>query len=135
MKNKISCYLYTMATLVTPKNGFQAIVIKGKIVDEIKSLLGTTTISELDKFEPAIIEHVMNLVENYFAKNTVANSKVDKKAIVIDVLKKFVNFTPTELVIVERILEYIHSIGRVKVVSTLKKVKSVVTSSLPKDLL
>jgi hypothetical protein len=134
MRNKISRY-HIMASLVNPKNGFHAIIVRGKIVDEIKSLLSGTGISEAERFEPAIIEHIMNLVENYFAKNTTANGKVDKKAIVIEVLKKFVNFTPAELVIVDRIIEYIHSIDRVKVVSTLKKIKSVVTSSLPKDLL
>ena len=123
------------SSLVTPKNGFATIVARGKIVDEIKSLLGSTVITEAERFEPAIIEHIMNIVEQVFAKNTTANGKVDKKAIVIEVLKKFVNFTPAELQIVDKIIEYIHSIDRVKVVSTLKKIKTVVKNSLPKDLL
>ena len=118
----------TATQLVAPKNGFLTILTKGKIVDEIKSLLGSTVISDAEKFEPAILEFIMNKVENYLSANTPSNGKVDKKQLVIQVLQKFVTLNPTEIAIIDRIIEYIHSISRVKKVSTAKIVKNAVVS-------
>ena len=117
-----------MTSLVKPKNGLLTLITKSKIVDEIKSQFGSTVISEVDKFEPAIVEYIMNLVENFYAKNSVANGKVNKKEVVISVLKQFVAISPTEESIIDKIIEYIHSIARVKKVSTVKKVSSAITT-------
>ncbi len=125
---KTSLHNSIMTSLVKPKNGLLTLITKSKIVDEIKSQFGSTVISEVDKFEPAIVEYIMNLVENFYAKNSVANGKVNKKEVVISVLKQFVAISPTEESIIDKIIEYIHSIARVKKVSTVKKVSSAITT-------
>lgn len=74
--------------------------------------------------EADTIELICNLVENkYQTIKKTHRKKINKKEVVIELIKKFVSLEPTELQMIESIIEKLHSCGRIKLISTFKLIK------------
>jgi hypothetical protein len=105
---------------------------KIKVNDKIKRLekiaeISKSIISKIQampdvqdlKFDPDIILYVCNVIENNIKQNEVKS--IDKKKIVIDILQKCHPFTPPELIILNKMIEFLHSNHLIKVISMVEK--------------
>jgi hypothetical protein len=75
-----------------------------------------------DKIDPSLLRFICNIVENSYSKKSVADNKIDKKKIVIDVyiiLKPSAN-SPDDRIMLDRLIEDFHSSGQILKVSRLK---------------
>jgi hypothetical protein len=75
-----------------------------------------------DKIDPSLLRFICNIVENSYSKKSVADNKIDKKKIVIDVyiiLKPSAN-SPDDRAMLDRLIEDFHSSGQILKVSRLK---------------
>ena len=75
-----------------------------------------------DKIDPSLLRFICNIVENSYSKKSVADNKIDKKKIVIDVyiiLKPSANSTEDRAML-DRLIEDFHSSGQILKVSRLK---------------
>ena len=67
------------------------------------------------KFDPDIILYVCDIIENNIKQNEVKS--IDKKQIVISILQKCHNFTPPELIILNKMIEFFKSFNKNKNIS------------------
>ena len=72
-----------------------------------------------DKIDPSLLRFICNIVENSYSKKSVADNKIDKKKIVIDVyiiLKPSAN-SPDDRIMLDKLIEDFHSSGQILKVS------------------
>ena len=109
-------------SMVKPKNLLQAIKsttdLETYILDSLKGIELTS-----HKFNPDLILYICNVVENWFYKykKSVADEKINKKDIVIKIIKKLIpsiNSIDEQSII--QIIEHLHSSKKIKVISLLK---------------
>jgi hypothetical protein len=75
-----------------------------------------------DKIDPSLLRFICNIVENSYSKKSVADNKIDKKKIVVDVyiiLKPSAN-SPDDRAMLGRLIEDFHSSGQILKVSKVK---------------
>jgi translation initiation factor 2B subunit (eIF-2B alpha/beta/delta family) len=108
--------------MVKPKNLLLQIQnssdLEAYILDSLKGIE-----LSLHKFNPDLILYICNVVENWFYKykKSVADEKLNKKDIVIKIIKKLIpsiNSIDEQSII--QIIEHLHSSKKIKVVSLLK---------------
>lgn len=71
------------------------------------------------KFDPDIILYVCNVIENNIKQNE--SKTIDKKKIVIDILQKCHPFTAPELIILNKMIEFLHSNQLIKAITMVEK--------------
>ena len=71
------------------------------------------------KFDPDIILYVCDIIENNIKQNKVKS--IDKKSIVIGILQKCHTFTAPELLILNKMIEFLHSNHLIKQISKAEK--------------
>ena len=74
------------------------------------------------KFDPDIILYVCDFIENNIKQNEVKS--IDKKQIVISILQKCYTFTSVELVILNKMIEFLHSNHLIKQITRMEKTSS-----------
>ena len=75
-----------------------------------------------DKIDPSLLRFICKIVENSYSKKCVADNKIDKKKIVVDVyviLKPSAN-SAEDKAMLDRLIEDFHSSGQILKVSRLK---------------
>jgi len=75
-----------------------------------------------DKIDPSLLRFICNIVENSYSKKCVADNKIDKKKIVVDVyiiLKPSAN-SAEDRAMLDRLIEDFHTSGQILKVSRLK---------------
>jgi hypothetical protein len=71
------------------------------------------------KFDPDIILYVCSVIENNIRQNE--TKTIDKKSIVIGILQKCHTFTPPELIILNKMIEFLHSNHLIKTITMVEK--------------
>ena len=71
------------------------------------------------KFDPDIILYICSIIENNIKQNEVKS--IDKKQIVISILQKCHTFTGPELVILNKMIEFLHSNHLIKQITQVEK--------------
>ena len=71
------------------------------------------------KLDLDVILYVCNLIENNIKQNE--NKSIDKKNIVINILQKCHTFTAPELVILNKMIEFLHSNHLIKKITQVEK--------------
>ncbi len=74
------------------------------------------------KFDPDIILYVCDIIENNIKQNE--TKTIDKKQIVISILQKCYTFTSVELVILNKMIEFLHSNHLIKQITRMEKTSS-----------
>lgn len=87
----------------------KAIEAKVKLMPDVADL----------KFDPDIILYVCNVIENNIKQNE--TKSIDKKKIVLDILQKCHTFTPAEIVILNKMIEFLHSNHLIKAITMVEK--------------
>ena len=71
------------------------------------------------KFDPDIILYVCDVIENNIRQNE--TKSIDKKSIVIGILQKCHAFTAPELIILNKMIEFLHSNHLIKQITMVEK--------------
>ena len=71
------------------------------------------------KFDPDIILYVCDVIENNIRQNE--TKTIDKKSIVIGILQKCHTFTAPELIILNKMIEFLHSNHLIKTITMVEK--------------
>jgi len=112
-----------MSLTIEPKNQFDERLKFQQCYKELQTLFDGMNTSEALR-EADTIELICNLVENKYQQiKKLHRKKINKKEVVLNLIKKFVNFSDVEMKIIESIIEKLHSSGRIKIISTTKKLK------------
>ena len=113
-----------MSLTVDPKNKFDEHVKFTECYKELQKLLeGMSNTSEILK-EADTIELICNLVENkYNAIKKLHRKKINKKEVVLTLIRKFLNLTEAETKMIDSIIEHLHTTGRIKLISFSKWLK------------
>ena len=118
-------------------NKFQSSLVKlsgtssiDVLVTEIVAYIRTTIKNiSLDKIDPSLLRFICNIVENSYSKKNSVDNKIDKKKIVIDVyctLKPSAN-NSDDKVMVDKLIEDLHSSGQILKVSSVRYYWKVLT--------
>ena len=101
-------------------NGSSAVdVLIGEIVKYVNENIKKVS---PDKIDPSLLRFLCNIVENSYSKKDIVDNKIDKKKVVIDVyiiLKPQCN-NSEDRVVLDKLIEDIHSSGQVLKVSRLR---------------
>ena len=74
------------------------------------------------KLDLDVILYVCNLIENNIKQNE--NKSIDKKKIVIDIIQKFTPLNAPEVIILNKMIEFLHSNHLIQNVSKIEKTGS-----------
>lgn len=109
--------------LVKPKNLLKNLKRTGDIIHLVLDTLKDLPDIDKQKYNPDLILYICKVVENSYDKKTLADEKVNKKEMVFNILKTlYPNISEADKVIIEGIIEHLHSSGRIKKVNILKLV-------------
>ena len=85
------------------------------------------------KFDPDIILYVCEIIENNIKQNEVKS--IDKKQIVISILQKCYTFTQPELIILNKMIEFLHSNHLIKQITLVEKNSSKIINWMIKKII
>ena len=85
------------------------------------------------KFDPDIILYVCDIIENNIKQNEVKS--IDKKQILISILQKCHNFTPPELITLNKMIEFLHSNHLIKTITLVEKNSSKILNWMIKKII
>ena len=85
------------------------------------------------KFDPDIILYVCDIIENNIKQNEVKS--IDKKQIVISILQKCYTFTQPELIILNKMIEFLHSNHLIKQITLVEKNSSKIINWMIKKII
>jgi len=123
----------TSIKLIKPKNIIKNLKRSGDIIQFILDSLKDLPELEKQKHNPDLILYICKVVENSFTKKTIADAKINKKDTVILTIKKLIpSITEQDKIIIDGIIEHLHSSGRIKKISSLKIAVNYITSFLKK---
>ena len=115
--------------LVKPKNLLSVLQSNGDLASYIADKLKEVPNLYENRCNPDLILYICNCIENNLNKNTIASSKVDKKALFFQILFKLIPIIPdSDKVIIDQILEHLHSSGQIAKVGVFKTSISFVKS-------
>lgn len=111
----------TSVTIVKPKNLLKTLKRSGDIIQFVVDTLKDTPEIEKQKHNPDLILYICKVVENAFKKKTISDNKINKKDTVIQIIKRLIpSITEADKVIIDTIIEHLHSSGRINKVNILK---------------
>ena len=99
-----------------PKNSLKVLVRVASLTKMIKEELGFLDWSK-HKYSADVIERICNLIESEFCSNSKAESKVDKKQILFDIVGSFIALTEDDKRIIGDVVEHLHNTGRIRLPS------------------
>jgi hypothetical protein len=109
------------SSFVKPAN---ALKVKKLLVDISKKVENSLKDMDLEKLkvDPDVILFIANQIENSFdSDKEIAYSKIDKKSLFFDIIKKVIpNVSQEEEEVISAILEHLHSSERITKISTWK---------------
>lgn len=107
--------------LVKPKNLLKNLKRTGDIIQVILDTLKDLPDLEKQKYNPDLILYICRVVENSYDKKSLADEKINKKEMVFNILKKlYPSLNDNDKLVIEGIIEHLHSSGRIKKVNILK---------------
>lgn len=119
--------------LIEPKNLLKTLHRYGVLIEFVVKTLKNIPELENHKHNPDLILYICKVVENTFKKKTIADEKINKKDTVIQIIMKLIpTITEQDKIIIDGIIEHLHSSGRIKKVSSLKVAVNFITSFLKK---
>ena len=117
------------ASLVKLSGSSSIDVLIGEIVEFVKENIKKLS---SDKIDPSLLRFICNVIENSYTKKDVIDNKIDKKKVVIDVyiiLKPAAN-TTDDRIILDKMIEGLHTSGGILKVSRLKYYYKLVKNQL-----
>jgi hypothetical protein len=109
--------------LVKPKNLLKNLKRTGDVIQVILDTLKDLPDLEKQKYNPDLILYICRVVENSYDKKKLADEKINKKEMVFSILKKlYPSLNDNDKLVIEGIIEHLHSSGRLKKVNLLKLV-------------
>ncbi len=109
--------------LVKPKNLLKNLKRTGDIIQVILDTLKDLPDLEKQKYNPDLILYICRVVENSYDKKSLADEKINKKEMVFSILKKlYPSLNDNDKLVIDGIIEHLHSSGRIKRVNLLKLV-------------
>ena len=117
------------ASLVKLSGSSSIDVLISEIVEFVKENIKKLS---SDKIDPSLLRFICNVIENSYTKKDVIDNKIDKKKVVIDVyiiLKPAANNTD-DRIILDKIIEVLHTSGGILKVSRLKYYYKLVKNQL-----
>ena len=107
--------------LVKPKNLLKNLKRTGDIIQVILDTLKDLPDLEKQKYNPDLILYICRVVENSYDKKSLADEKINKKEMVFSILKKlYPSLNDNDKLVIDGIIEHLHSSGRIKKVNILK---------------
>jgi hypothetical protein len=103
--------------LVKPKNLLKVLIRSGNIIDYVVETVGSIPDLEKQKFNISLIRYICEIVENTngHSKPSIEGTKVNKKDVVFTILQKlFPSLSENDKLIIDGIIEDLHSSGRIK---------------------
>jgi hypothetical protein len=121
------------SSFVKPTNSLKVKKLEVDICKNVEKQLKDMDLSKL-KVDPDVILFIANQIENAFnSDKEISYSKIDKKSLFFDILKKIVpDINSEEEEIISAILEHLHSSGRIKKLTTWGFLKSLPSYFLKK---
>jgi thymidylate kinase len=111
--------------LVKPKNLLKNLKRTGDIIQVVLETLKDLPEIEKQKYNPDLILYICRIVENSYNKKSLSDEKINKKDMVFNILKKlYPNLSDADKVIIDGIIEHLHSSGRIKKINIIKLIYS-----------
>ena len=109
------------SSLIKPKNYLKTLILIRDISMLLRDKLKDIDL-EKNILNPDIILYICNILENSYNKKNVADKKINKKQVVIDIIKNLIpNVSPDVLLQIDTLIEHLHSSGSIIKISTIMK--------------
>ena len=105
--------------LVNPKNNLKKQQLIQDLLIHLRAKIAEYPASHNLKCCNEFLLYATKVVENVVVKK----QKIDKKQLVLDVFKQLFNLQPTEIILLDASIEFLHSNGLISKVKLIKKAK------------
>ena len=118
----------TSVELIKPKNLLKNLKRSGDLIQFVIEKLKDLPDLDKQKHNPDLILYICKLIENTCCKKTRSDEKVNKKETAQQIIKKLIpSINENDKIIIDGIIEHLHSSGRIKKVNILKYSYAIIT--------
>lgn len=109
-----------LSSLVKPKNALRVLEKQAEIAKIVKEKYGFLDWSK-SKFQADVLEMIANLIEAEFNSNKKAQTKVNKKELLLNIVSQFISLTEEDKRVIGETVDFLHNTGRIRLPSLKRK--------------